>query len=121
ELAGVAERRVVHGRSNLCWRTRFVHNDLAAARRATAQVRLMILIERQIPQDHALRPMARYANNQLHLLLEHFAFLPIAAGAFSHPDFLARETLIEFCLCGGAATVAMRGDAPGESRRVRIV
>jgi hypothetical protein len=64
--------------------------------------------------------MASDIDDQLHLLLQDFAFLPVAAGTLGHPDFFVWKALAQFILRASAATVTMSGDAPRKSRRIGV-
>jgi len=58
----------------------------------------MVLIERKIPEDYTLCPVARGADDQLHLLLKKLPFLPFAAGTLGQPNVFVRETLVQLIL-----------------------
>jgi len=76
----------------------------------------MILVQSQVPQDHALRPIPGRGDDQANLFLEQSSFLPLAAGTFRQPNVFVRKTIVEFGLRRGAAAIAMDGDAWNESR-----
>jgi len=79
KLAGVRERGEVHRGSDRRWRCGVVDGDYAAAIRAAAQMRSVILIEREIPENDALRPVASGFDDEARLSHEEIAFLPFAA------------------------------------------
>src|SRR5262249_37291513 len=97
----------IHRRHYLHWRSRMIHRHYTTAVRASSEKWLVILIERQIPQDNAFRPIPRRVDNQPRLLFEQIALLPVAAGALRHPDFFVRKTLMQFGLSRRHAAITM--------------
>jgi len=81
----------------------------------------VLLIQSEVPQHHALGPVPRRADNQLHRFLKQFAFLPLATGAFREPNALFGETVVELTLGSYRASVTMNCSARGIGCGLRVV
>src|SRR5690348_9335762 len=97
-----------------------IYGDDSTAGRAAAEKWLVVLVESEVPKDDALRPVARCANHQAHLLGEDFPGLPIAAGALRHPDVFVGKTIVQFVLRGDASAVTMSCSARRKGCGLRV-
>ena len=97
-----------------------IHGDDAAAGGAAAEEGFVILVQSEVPQHDALRPVARCANHQPHLLRQDFSRLPVAAGALGHPDVFVRKAIVQFVLGGDISSVTVRRSSRGKGRGLRI-
>src|SRR6266851_1666472 len=88
------ERREIHGGYDSRGRDGIINRNYGAAGLAATEKRFVILVQSQVPQDHALRPIPRCGNDQANLLLEQSSFLPLAAGTFRKPNVLVGKTWI---------------------------
>src|SRR6266851_1717837 len=114
------ERREIHGGYDSRGRDGIINRNYGAAGLAATEKRLVILIQSQVPQDHALRPIPGCGDDQANLLLKQSSFLPLAAGTFRKPNVLVGKTVVEFGLRRGTAAVAVNGDAWNESRCLSV-
>src|SRR5712664_797892 len=80
----------------------------------------VILVQREVPQNDTLPPVACRFDNEIRLSHEQVAFLPFAAGTFRKPDAFGGEMVVEFALSIRAAPITMYGSARGEFRRLKI-
>src|SRR6267154_535572 len=80
----------------------------------------VILVEREVPENDTLPPVAYRFDNEIRLSHEQVAFLPFAAGTFRKPDAFGGEMVVEFRLSIRAAPVTMCGSARGEFRSFGI-
>jgi len=89
---------LVHSWFDLCGRCGLIHGNDTSTSGAASQKRLMVLIERKIPEDYTLCPVARGADDQLHLLLKKLPFLPFAAGTLGQQMSLSgKRWCSSFC------------------------
>src|SRR5215472_9912111 len=96
ELAREGKRREVYRRNRFRPSLVRTHGNHSAAICAAAKMRLRVLVQSQVPQDHRLRPIARGIDDQPRLFDQLVSLLPIAAGTFRHPDGKTGKTLVEF-------------------------
>src|SRR5215469_11500238 len=108
EFACKGKRREIYRRNRFRPSVVVTHRNHSAAIRAAAKMRLRVLIQSQVPQDHRLRPTAHGMDDQPHLFDQQVSLLPIAAGTFRHPDGKTGKALVEFGLGRRVAAVAMQ-------------
>src|SRR6266481_741723 len=116
----MGQRGEVYSRSDHSWRFRVVDGNNAAAVGASTKMRRVILVQREVPQNDTLPPVACRFDNEICLSNKQVAFLPFAAGTFRKPDAFGGEMIVEFGLGVRAAAVTMCGSACGEFRRLGI-
>src|SRR5439155_5337723 len=102
KFAGVGQGGEIHRGRDFGRRNSSIDFDHPTTVTAPAEVRLMILVEGQVPQNYTLRPVPRRFNNEPNLLLEQLTFLPVAAGTLREPEALFREAAVELALRGHA-------------------